>query len=327
MKNLFLILFILFTKFLSGQDLPYTFYLSTQEFEELNDGIPLNDGEIWNENSNFPISFNFSFKVNDQDYSNINVSAGGIDFVGQGIKKLFIFFTPFGGAIIKDKGETESLSPISYKEDVIDGNKVLIIQWKNAGFRDFPSNTVDEDDFVTYQVWLVENLNLIKIVYGPSHSTLETYGSPGQAQGPFTKLLIGDLAITPFGIADNPSYEFEDCSIPCYSHITGTPSEDNVYNFALDIVDSNASIKKENFMIYPNPTKEDKIYLETNDDFDFTGTTIYFLNSYGQKVAVKHSRISKNISFDLRNLTTGIYFIIIKDSKGEIIFNNKIVKI
>jgi len=327
MKNLILFLFIFSAKILLGQDLPYTFYLSTQEFEELSDGMSLNNAELWDENSNFPVSFSFNFKVNDQDYSNINVWAGGIDFVGQGIKKLFVFFSPFGGVIIKDKGEIESLSPISYKEDVIDGNKVLIIQWKNAGFRDSPSNTVDEDDFVTYQVWLVENLNLIKIVYGPSHSTLETYGGSGEAQGPFTKLLIGDVAISPFGFADNPSYEFEDCSIPCYGHITGTPSEDLVYNFSLDIVDSNISIKKNIFSVYPNPTKGDYIILETDTNFDLSDYTIHLLNSSGNQIPFRYNRNSKNISLDLNNVVKGIYFIIIKSPKGDVIFNHKVLKL
>ena len=327
MKNLIFILFIISSHSLKGQDLPYDFYVSNQNFEELSDGIPLNNGEIWNESSNFPISFNFNFKVNDQDYSNINVSASGIDFVGQGLKKLFVFFTPFGGPLTKDKGETESLSPISYKEDVIGENKVLIIEWKNAGFRDFPSNTISEDDFVTYQVWLIENLNLIKIVYGPSHSTLETYGGSGESQGPFTKLLIDDFTVTPIGLADNPSYEFEDCSIPCYGHITGTPAEGLVYNFSLDIVDSNIDIEKNIFSVYPNPTKDDYIILETDTGFDLSDYTIHLLNSSGNQIPFRYSRIGENISLDLNNVIKGIYFIIIKSPKGDVIFNTKVLKL
>lgn len=323
MRILILLLSFLFSGILISQELPYSFYLSSQEFEALNDGTPLNDGEVWDQNSNFPLTFSFDFKVKDQNYSNINVRAGGIDFVGPGTKRLNVFFSPFGGAIIKDKGETESLSPISYKEDVIDGNKVLKIEWQNAGFKATPSDTGDEDDFVTYQVWLIENINLIKIVYGPSQSTLGTYGDSGSAQGPFTKLSINNTTITPTGAADNPSYSFEDCSLPCYGHITGTPSEGIVYNFALDMTSNPITYRVPELVLYPNVLQNGQIHLEAYYGFDFQNHTIHFFDSNGSKIPFDYSG---SLSFDVSHFAAGVYFVIIRDSKGTIVLKEQILK-
>lgn len=328
MKNLLLSLLLFqFNQILIAQEVLYTFELTNQTFEELVEGISVNNGEIWDENSNYQIPINFDFKVNDVSCSSVNVSAGSIDFVGQGQRKLFVFWSPFGGALIKDKGETESLSPISYKEETIGGNKVLKIEYKNAGFIDTPSNTVDSLDFTTYQIWLIENVNQIKIVYGPSQSTLETYGSAGQAQGPFTKLLIGDSTIVPIGFADNPSYDYEDCSIPCYGHIEGTPSNGIVYNFLPEIVNATSTIKENNFSVYPNPAKDNFIMLKTDQLIDFSESTIYLLNSTGTETLVPISFGSSYIYFNLNNLANGVYFIMIRDAQQNLIFNHKILKL
>src|SRR3954463_10891363 len=124
MKSSILILSIsLMTVSLKAQ---YAMNTTSITYQDLVNATSVNNGNTWNEGSTFPIYFNFNFLISGQTYTALNVQAGGgINFPGSGVKELYIYHTPFGGYLLKDKGATTSLSGISYEISGNTGQHIL----------------------------------------------------------------------------------------------------------------------------------------------------------------------------------------------------------
>ncbi|GAB4316374.1 MAG: hypothetical protein Kow00127_07820 [Bacteroidales bacterium] len=135
---------------MSAQNQPWTSTTAMKPYVELANPISLNNGIPWDQNSVFPIFFNFEFSIYNHTYNSINVDAGGgIIFPGNPTKSLRVYHTPFGGYMLKDKGDNVSLSDISYEVEGVEGEYIIKIQWKNAGFVQWYS-TSDTSDFVDF---------------------------------------------------------------------------------------------------------------------------------------------------------------------------------
>jgi hypothetical protein len=93
-----------------AQDEPYISITSTEDYVELINPISVNDGEIWSSNSIYLLNFDFDFNIFDQTFSSLVVEAGGgISFPNSGYKSIQVYHTPFGGYLLKDKGEDISV--------------------------------------------------------------------------------------------------------------------------------------------------------------------------------------------------------------------------
>ena len=322
MKKLMLILLLCANTVLLSQEIPYNFNLDTMDFQLLSDSISISNGEVWDENSSYPLTFDFVFKIADQTYSNINVMAGGIQFAGQGNKVLYVYNSPYGGALLRDRGDSVSQSPISYRIDEEGGNKILKVEWRNAGFRQTGPDPPDSSHFVTFQVWLIENENKILVNFGSNSTTPETYGPSGSVQGPYIKLVVDDISLAPFGPSENPSWEYEDCSVPCYNYVKGTPPENLVYLFSPKKVSSIDLTESGELTIYPTLVN-DVIHVNSKGNNAFS----YQLHSImGEQVIKADDLTANDLQIDVSEFTSGIYLLRLFDRDGSVIYSGKVLK-
>lgn len=255
MKKLVLIL-IVFVWYSSQAQ--YILNTTLTTYQELSNPVSLNNGEIWNSGSDYPVFFNFNITIYDQTYTALSVrGGGGLNFPGLGIKELYIFHTPFGGYLLRDKGTSSSLSPIDYEISGDNGQHVLKIQWKNAGFEQWYTSS-DTSDFIDFQVWLFEIDNHMEIHFGNHQADPGTYGYPEATNDPNpgpSVLFYFDSCNNVFalhGPSNLPSYWYMNSCTPNYSFIDGTPMNGITYSIYPD----NVGLKDastENLNLYPNP--------------------------------------------------------------------------
>ncbi len=80
-------------------------------------------------------------------------------------------------------------------------------------------------------------------------------------------------------------------------------------------------LNNEDISIFPNPTSNE-LFIEMQNIKD---VSISIFNSFGQSVFTSRVQ-SENGSIDISRLRTGIYFVEIKDLKGNVLLSEKIIK-
>lgn len=182
---------------------------------------------------------------------------GGVQFVGTGNLYMFVYNTPFGGNLIQDRGiasNTGSLSPISYVVDGPVGNRIGKVEWKNAGVTQSSPSPPNPAHFVNCQLWLYEQGGRMEIHFGNSLTTATSF----QNNFIFIKTNSdNDIAVTPTGNSNTPTYIVEHCTRPCYGSIIGTPAAGMVYVFTPNTNFVLASRAPATLAIgsYPNPAR------------------------------------------------------------------------
>lgn len=130
----------------------YSMTTGMENYQALDNPTSLNQGSVWDEGSTYQVYFNFDFEIYGQTFTALNVFAGGgLSFPGLGNKELFVYHTPFGGYMLKDRGGTSSASDINYQIEGQAGDRVLKIEWKNAGFVQW-YNTSSLTDYADLQI-------------------------------------------------------------------------------------------------------------------------------------------------------------------------------
>lgn len=306
---------------LKGQ---YSMNTTLTSYQDITNPISVNNGNIWDEASSYPIYFNFNFTINGQTYTALNIQAGGgINFPGLGTKELLIYHTPFGGYLLKDKGTATSLSDISYEISGIAGQQILKIQWKNAGFVQWYP-TSDTSDFVDFQIWLFESDDHIEIHFGSNSTDPGTYGYPDATSdsnpGPSIKFLF-DTCNNMFGVTgpcNLPSYWFYNSCQPNYTFIDGTPSTGVTYNIYPTGTGS-FEINSDQISIYPNPAS-DYLFISRLNNNSLT-QAIEILDVLGNLCLVLDNSLNNdNIKvISIKGLAPGIYFLRLTNSDNHFI--------
>lgn len=286
---------------------------SGNSYQELANPVSLNNGTVWDEGSNFIVSFGFNFVINGQTNTALTVKGGGgVNFPGSGFKELQLFFTPFGGYLLRDRGTNTSLSDISYEVSGSDGNKVLKVQWKNAGFVQWYS-TSSTTDYINFQIWLFEADHHMEIHFGSHQASPGTYGYPGSTSisnpGPCINLNYDQCSsvFNIYGPADLPSYLFYNLCSPNYSFLQGTPSNGMIYNILPSIATATTEARNTFALTaFPNPAK-DNLQI-SNVPADIKAITL--VNISGQTYETNYTYNSASeVQFSLNNLPDGIYFV------------------
>ncbi len=286
---------------------------SGNSYQELANPVSLNNGTVWNEGSNFTFSFGFNFVINGQTNAALTVKGGGgVNFPGSGFKELQVFFTPFGGYLLRDRGTNTSLSDISYEVSGSNGNKVMKVQWKNAGFVQWYS-TSNTTDYVNFQIWLFEADHHMEIHFGSSKASPGTYGYPVNTSnsnpGPCINLDYEQCSsvFNINGPADLPSYMFYNLCSPNYSFLQGTPSNGIIYNILPSLATATTEARSSYVLtVFPNPAK-DNLQI-SNVPADIKAITL--VNISGQTYETNYTYNSASeVQFSLNNLPDGIYFV------------------
>lgn len=321
-KNLTLIFFICLSL---GAQAQFSMTSSSgNTYQELANPISLNNGAVWNEGSNFTVSYGFNFVLNNQTHTALTVKGGGgINFPGSGTKELQVFFTPFGGYLLRDQGTSSSLSDISYEVSGSEGNKVLKVQWKNAGFVQWHS-TSSPTDYINFQIWLFEADHHLEIHFGSSNASPGTYGYPVNTSmsnpGPCINLHY-DQCSSVFNIhgpADLPSYMFYNLCSPNYSFLEGTPSDGMMYAILPSIATATTEARSTSALsVFPNPAKDNLQISNVPADIQ----AIRLANISGQTYETNYAYNSANeVRFSVDNLPDGIYFVKIITVSEQVLY-------
>jgi hypothetical protein len=309
----------------------YSMNTTLTTYQDISNPISVNNGNIWNEGSSYPIYINFNFHISGQTYTALNVQAGGgINFPGIGTKELYIYHTPFGGYLLKDKGTTTTLSNISYENSGVIGQQILKIQWKNAGFIQWYS-TSDTSDFVDFQVWLYESDNHIEIHFGSNSVDPGTYGYPEATSdsNPGTSIkFLFDTCNNMFGVTgpcNLPSYWFFDSCIPNYTFIDGTPSTGITYNIYPTNNVGLSENNSEQINIFPNPANDNLFISRLNNNSSIQ--SIEILDVLGNLCLILDNSLdNENIkAISIKGLTSGIYFLKLTNSDNQAIIKKLII--
>ncbi|MGM0566193.1 MAG: T9SS type A sorting domain-containing protein [Bacteroidota bacterium] len=326
MKKISLLLSILIiSNVLIGQDIPYFSTTYMEDYTEINNPISVNNGEIWNEGSSYSIYFDFNFTVFDQDYSSLNVDAGGgIVFPGYGSKSFRIYHTPFGGYLLKDKGVDSSLSAIDYEVVGEEGQYIIKIQWENAGFVQWYSSS-DTSDFVDFQIWIFQEDAHFELHFGDNQADPGTYGYPEATSdpnpGPSIKFTYDDCSnvLSYYYAADNPSYDYFDMCVPNYSFIDGTPSEGITYMITPN--ENYVGISKNDLrgtIVFPNPAN-DVIHIENYDEL-LDIESVCIVDVFGKVILEfqKNEISNSTLSLNIETIPEGVYFVRIYSKNNSI---------
>jgi hypothetical protein len=305
----------------------YSMNTTFSTYQELTNPVSVNNGNVWNSGSDYTIFFNFNFYIYDQNYTALSVrGGGGLNFPGDGVKELFVFHTPFGGYMLRDKGTTNSLSSIDYEISGDTGQQVLKIQWENAGFEQWYTSS-DISDFVDFQIWVFESDNHIEIHFGNHQADPGTYGYPEATNdpnpGPSIKFKFDTcsniFALT--GPCDLPSYWFMDACQPNYSFIDGTPSNGITYN----IYPTNVGLTEkytEKITLFPNPASD---WCVVNLSPSVNNINLLITNALGLEL-VRINNIKNEERINLSKIQSGLY--LYKVIQGNsIISKGKLIKL
>lgn len=222
----------------NGQSiLDYQFFSATSAYQPLNNTTILNQNGVWDdEKFTLPIGFPFNFAG--KQYATLEVSTeGALYFDEQNI------VYGLGQIDLEDKGAgtNESLSPISYELEGTVGARILKIEFKNVGFFDG-----DAADFINFQIWLYESLNIIEYHFGTHHITSTTAIFNGQAG-----LLCGLLTMEQNKLtglllkchADQPTIKhLVNADLKQKNYLSNIPTEGSIYTFAPTMTEENESI-------------------------------------------------------------------------------------
>ena len=316
MKKARLLLFGLIISIVTSGQSPYILSVKQDNYEELINPISLNNDEIWNENSSYPVSMNFNIPISGGYATSMNLNAGsGFNFPTSGYYHMYFFHWPFGGPLLLDRGynTSESASPLDYEIIGNVGERIVKLQWSNAGFLmdmiSYGENTVTFQDSINFQVWFYEQNGKIEFHFGPN-SVLnpDSYGNwNGGVTGPFSNFIIGDSLFDIFGNADNPSYQWiSNEGIVYGGELIGIPSEGTVYELIPDFtvsIDQNTTTDKKINVTW-NPSLN-RIILESAN-FNYNNGLIEIFSINGQ-LLFKREIFNNMQLIEIKNLTTGIY--------------------
>lgn len=318
--------FLLVSICLYSQEVPITFTYDSQEFKFLDEPVSINNGEVWSDSYSQAIDLGFTFTVAGNTYDRIEVRSGGIDFYESGSSRSRRLFALY--RLLEDKGDSESLSPISYQYGYSSEyeENIFKIEWRNAGVKDFGFMTSSPGDFVNIQIWLHETSDIMCIHFGPHMLAEETYlNNLNEAGASGIKLLIDDDFIGPIGDGDMPESIIAEC-IPgvCYFNIETYPSEGLRYCFSpIGVINSTTedqlSSNELDLLVHPNPTNS-QVTIRIDDDTTIKRSHLKIIDSMGRLCYTLDDVVTVNpVTIDLRSLPTGFYFIVLQNDEVRVV--------
>lgn len=304
-------LMIISLGFISRAQTPfYSFSQYTSAYVELPSPISVNGSTVWNYSGSTPSAY-FPldiatlvsyFEVFGDMNNNMRIWGGVLQFYHSGFQQLYYlnafgFFSPDG---MKDKGTSSTLSPISYQVVGASPNRILKVQWKNAG------HAAASADFINVQIWLYETSNVIEMHYGSSSitnaGTTQLGIGIGHVYVPTSNPLEDDF------LQNSPSNPVLSMSA---SPFYGIPADGTVYKFA----PGGAAVNEINFdsffSVYPSPSSG--VFQITSEQLQITNIEI--VNELGDIVS-QMTVNKKQETLDLSAQPNGIYFLHIKTDQG-----------
>lgn len=316
MKKTILLFAAFITAFTSFSQ-TYSFQATTGTYADLASPVSLNNGLTWDDPLFLiPVGFEFNYFGDNYDTVYIsNVGLGGFIGFEHGGPDNFPLMVPFSADLVDRastsqnwEGQSGSLSPLSYKTEGAAGNRILKIEWKNAGFY----GDVDDDDistdYVNFQLWIYEQNNNIEMHYGPVSVTqpdLAYDGESGPAVVLSSHLDLNTYELDPQSIflTGNPSSPDTVMSAD-FQLLNGTIPNGTIYRFifqapaSVNEVNMNASVS-----VFPNPANNRITVFSDNRELNVNNFDI--TNAFGQTVKT----VAGTNTADVSELAAGVYFV------------------
>lgn len=310
----------------------YNFSLDTMNYQSLIGANSLNSTTNWTRDSSYVLNFGFNFTWdNHTDTALTVIAGGGISFPGNGNKKLRVFSHTDSGYLLEDRNNTNSISTISYKIEGNSGNKILKIEWKNAGFRDFCA-TSNTNDFVNFQLWMYEMGSLLEIHFGPFVADSASYGNPSCNTGSYGPqiLLQHNSCSSVLGLTGPSSYPQATYRNHCFWQpsvsLNGTPPNGAIYRFSPIATSIEKAKRNGSFKIYPNPVEKNFSIQGLPPDFNIEQVEILSLSGKRLFFSTNNSKITGRLSLSVNDLKEGTYFLKITSEENRVLIT-KFIKI
>jgi hypothetical protein len=226
MKKFLFLIFIVSMR-LHAQQYIYSSYNSP--YVELSGATNLTSAAPWSYATSYSVPIGFSFEFRSANFTTINIEGSGFTFFDPGYYYLALPFT----VKLQSKGSSGNNSPISYQTTGPIGNRILKIQWKNAGFY------YDTTSTINFQLWLYETSNYLEVHIGPNDVpnpsiVYQENGSDGPVVGVFHYTTASNCAYS-MALTGNPS---SPTGVPATGNInlfanslSSTPADSQVYRF------------------------------------------------------------------------------------------------
>jgi hypothetical protein len=308
--------------------LSYTFQLDSATYTPLSNPISLNNSSVWGFGSSFvfpSIPSPFPAAISGTNFNSIYFSP---EF-GAGNPNLTTMYNghwavPFGWIGLVDRGFSidTSLSPVSYQVEGAVGNRIIKFEAKEVGSRHEQAvNPGILVNYVSFQVWLYENSQVIEFRYGPSVMPSDSifYGENQGVQN--TGPIVGIFNETPNdwvecwlqGPVGSPSL------VSTAQFMIGTPANGTIYRFNPVSTTSVAEQQlSSQLKAFPNPAT-DLLQLQLQNNQASALVQLYDLS--GREV--KRVLMSEmQTTLDISDLAAGMYNLRMKGAAGSL----KIIK-
>ncbi len=319
MKKILLFTFVLASCLsANAQYAGYNFSSSTRSYQALpTTTVDVTGGQDWDDEFyEIPIGFNFTFLGQVFDtltiYTNGELDFATEDYILNLTRDTIPVFVGFGnlelGADLISRGTVSSTSPIRTQVSGPVGNRILKIEWVNAGFYEDENET----DFVNFQIWVKEAGNVIESHIGPnSVSASSYYNSSGAVIG------VGRIDVDP--IQETITYisglylsgnATAPVASPNFGAISGTPAPNSLFVFT----PSNVRVENNELIqikLYPNPANN---ILQIEQEYTNLNLQIFSVDGKLQQTSTLFKGTTQ---LDVSNLPSGIYFASFSNDKGE----------
>jgi len=321
MKKSLILMAIIFVNLQINAQQIYSFSYFTDAYTDLSGSTVLNDS-TWDD-PGYVIPVGFSFPFFDSTYTNIVVNP-----TGYGSWLTPTNYIPLNGNVpqpiilpistdLIDRGyntttwseDGNTLSPISYLTEGTSGNRILKIEYKNAGFYDDLDNTSASNDSINFQVWLYETGD---VEY--------RYGSRGGITNYLTEVGIYPFYNYSNEVPTDVGMEVDgSMNSPIANMGTSYPSlnldvnNGMVYRFSYGFVNVESNILDGEISIFPNPVSSE---LRINYNNNVTINSISISNVNGK--VVKQIINQQVNTIDVSDLESGVYFINFKTNQEQV---------
>lgn len=312
---------------INGQAQAYNFSMSTGTYTDLTGSTSLNNGITWDD-PEFTIPVGFNFDCFGATITQLNTfDLGGALSTNTFYSGVKPFFTAYGADLIDRAstttnydGQPGSLSPISYKLEGVAGNRILKIEWKNAGFYEDVEDDDVSIDYVNFQFWLYEGTNEIEIHFGPNSITqpsLVFYGEPGTSIELFPNYdFDGDSTVIPSTVlAGSPTAPNALALVNAYdTTLTGVIPNGTIYKFVNPAAGvSEISNALDVISLFPNPSNN--FFSLSYDVNKVDVNSVLIQNANGKLIKEVNGTYNK---IDVAELATGVYFVKVNTKTGVV---------
>jgi hypothetical protein len=292
----------------------YTFTYSTGTYTDLMGGTNISAGMTWDD-PQLACPIGFDFKLFGVAFDTAWVSdpwevGFGTD-IGDGFD---YYFTPYGADLLDRSfgdGTNKPKSPISYLLVDTAPNRILKIEWRNAGYLEeiMDTNITKKTNFINLQLWLYETTNNIEIHWGAHNVTIPEIIYAGET-GPYIGL-NNDIALkyyTLTGDSTKPKITPQP-----FGFINGTPPNGMIYKFDAGYINSIADQKSNIYSVYPNPVR-DVLQIRMPDNRERLIITIF--NMQGKEIMTSQFSNTNHVHLNVNALDQGIYLLKIQDAES-----------